>query len=72
MSITLPLKKMSAKEKIQVMESIWVDLCNTAGSKLSPDWHGTVLADRKAAVLAGEDEIIAWETAKQRIIDDLQ
>ena len=72
MSITLPLKKMSAEEKIQVMESIWDDLCGTAGSRLSPDWHGTVLADRKAAVLAGEDEIIDWETAKQKISIELQ
>ena len=67
MSITLPLKEMSAEEKIQVMESIWDDLCGTAGSTLSPDWHGHVLADRKAAVLAGKDEIIDWETAKQKI-----
>jgi hypothetical protein len=72
MSITLPLKKMSAEEKIQVMESIWVDLCETAGSTLSPDWHGNVLADRKAAALAGEDEILDWETAKQKIFEDLQ
>jgi hypothetical protein len=72
MSITLPLKKMSAEEKIQVMESIWVDLCDTAGSTLSPDWHGKVLADRKAAALAGEEEIIDWETAKQKILENLQ
>jgi len=60
MSITLPLNKMSAEEK------------NAAGSRLSPDWHGTVLADRKAAVLAGEDKIIDWETAKQKISEELQ
>jgi len=72
MPIRLPLKKISAEEKIQVMESIWVDLCYTAGSTLSPDWHGKVLADRKAAALAGEDEIIDWETAKQKILKDLQ
>lgn len=72
MSITLPLKKMSAQEKIQVMESIWTDLCDTAGSTLSPDWHGNVLADRKAAALAGEDEIIDWATAKRKIFKDLR
>ena len=72
MSITLPLKKMSAEEKIQVMESIWDDLCGTAGSLLSPGWHGNVLADRKAAIVAGEDEFIDWETAKQKIFEDLQ
>ena len=72
MSITLPLKEMSAEEKIQVMESIWVDLCDTAGSTLSPDWHGRVLADRKAAMFAGEEEILDWETAKQKVFEDLQ
>jgi hypothetical protein len=72
MSITLPLKKMSAEEKIRVMESIWVDLCDTAGSTLSPDWHGNVLADRQAAVLAGEDKPLDWETAKRKILEDLQ
>ena len=72
MSITLPLKKMSAEEKIQIMETIWADLCNTAGSRLSPDWHGKVLADRKVAALAGEDEILDWKTAKQKIFEDLQ
>jgi hypothetical protein len=72
MSITLPLKQMSAEEKIRIMESIWDDLCDTAGSTLSPDWHGSVLADRKAAVLAEEDEIIDWETAKRKISDELQ
>ena len=72
MSITLPLKKMSAEEKIQVMESLWDDLCGTAASTLSPDWHRNVLAERNAAVLAGEDEIIDWETAKKKISEDLQ
>ena len=72
MSITLPLKKMSVEEKIQVMESIWVDLCDTAGSTLSPDWHRDVLADRKLAALAGKDKILDWETAKQKIFEDPQ
>jgi hypothetical protein len=63
---------LSPEEKIRIMESIWDDLCDTAGSTLSPDWHGSVLADRKAAVLAGEDEIIDWETAKRKISDELQ
>ena len=72
MSITLPLKEMSVEEKIQVMESIWKDLCGTAGSELSPDWHRNILADREAAILAGEDEILGWEIAKKKISEELQ
>ncbi|MFT4824554.1 MAG: hypothetical protein ACJAUG_002666 [Halioglobus sp.] len=72
MSITLPLEKMSAEEKIQIMESIWLYLCVTAGSTLSPNWHRDVLADRKAAFHDGEDEVLHWETAKRKIFEDLQ
>ena len=63
---------MSAEEKIQVMESLWDDLCGTAGSALIPDWHRNVLAERETAVLAGEDEVIGWESAKKKIAENLQ
>ena len=72
MSITLPLKEMSAEEKIQVMESLWKDLCATAGSTLSPNWHQDVLFAREAAVQAGDMEIMDWEVAKQKISEDIQ
>ncbi len=72
MPITLPLQTMSVEEKIQVMESIWDDLCGTAGSTLTPDWHGSILTARKAAIAAGEDQILDWETAKKKISEDLQ
>ncbi len=72
MSITLPLEKMSAEEKIRVMESIWEDLCDTAASTITPDWHANLLAERKAALASGEDEVLDWQTAKNRISEDLQ
>ena len=72
MSITLPLKEMSAEEKIQVMESLWKDLCSTAGSTLSPNWHQDVLFAREAGVQAGDIEIMEWEAAKKKISEDIQ
>ena len=72
MSITLPLNEMSAEEKIQVMESLWKDLCATAGSTLSPNWHQDVLSAREAAVQAGDIEIMDWEAAKKKISEDIQ
>lgn len=72
MPITLPLQTMSVEEKLEVMESIWADLCGTAGSTLTPDWHAGVLASRDAALLAGKDEILDWEVAKKKIYEDLQ
>ena len=72
MPITLPLQTMSIEEKIEVMESLWDDLCGTAGSTLTPNWHGSILTARKAALQVGNDEILDWETAKKKISEDLQ
>ncbi len=72
MPIKLPLKEMSAEEKIQAMESLWADLCGTAGSTLSPDWHEDVLSNRSAAFKDGEDEILDWEVAKKKISEDVR
>ena len=72
MPITLPLQTMSVEAKIQVMESIWDNLCDTPGSALTPDWHGSILTARKAALKAGNDEVLDWETAKEKISQDIQ
>ena len=72
MSISLPLEKMSVEEKLRAMESLWDDLCDTAGSTLNPDWHEKVLAVRNTAVLAGEEDSCDWETAKRKIAEEIQ
>jgi hypothetical protein len=33
----------------------------------SPAWHGEVLAEREAALVRGEEEILDWKVAKARI-----
>jgi adenosylmethionine-8-amino-7-oxononanoate aminotransferase len=63
----LPLDKMSVTDKIQVMESIWEDLCTRADNVPSPSWHQEVLAEREAAIQAGEDGFEDWEVAKRSI-----
>ncbi len=65
MEITLALNKMSVEEKIQVMESIWEDLCKTPNSFTSPDWHQRVLSNRSEQAKKGKDEFTDWETAKK-------
>ena len=64
MEITLPLEKMSIDEKIQAMETIWDDLCQTAGSLSSPDWHRQVLQVRETGIKEGHEEFISLEKAK--------
>lgn len=72
MPFSIPLDKMSLEEKLQTMEAIWDDLCESAGSLRSPDWHKTILQERDDAVREGKDEFVAWETAKKDIQDQLK
>ena len=72
MPVSLPLETMSTEEKIEVMELLWADLVETAGSTLSPEWHGEVLAAREAAFASGDEESIEWEAMKQEIYEELK
>ena len=67
MSITIPLEKMSIEEKLQVMESIWDDLCNRADSIPSPSWHEEVLDEREEGIKRGDDKFVDWDTARKKI-----
>jgi len=67
MANTLPLEKMSVEEKLQVMESLWDDLCSKAGVMTSPASHDDVLAEREARHKHVVDEFEDWDTAKRNI-----
>lgn len=67
MGIALPLEKMSRKEKIQAMESLWDDLCRHAEKVPSPAWHGAMLEQREENLRVGEAEFSDWDAAKKRI-----
>ncbi len=71
MESTLPLDKMSLEEKLQAMESLWDDLCNTAGGISSPAWHEGVLAERLSMQERGEVKFEDWEAAKKKIKNKL-
>ena len=67
MSVAIPLDKMSRKEKIQAMESLWDDLCQHAKKVRSPEWHAAVLEQREESLRVGEAEFSEWDEAKKRI-----
>ncbi len=67
MDISLPLDKMSTSEKLRAMEALWQDLCEQAGSLISPDWHKKFLQERERELNNGNDEFIDWEQAKKDI-----
>ena len=37
----------------------------------SPDWHGDVLAERERLTSSGEEEFVAWDTAKKELREEL-
>ena len=67
MNITLPLKQMTIEEKLQAMEAIWDDLNQPEQEIQPPPWHGKALEAIAAAIDRGEANFDDWETAKQRI-----
>jgi hypothetical protein len=67
----IALNNMTIEEKIQTMETIWEDLCKTAESVISPEWHINILNEREEQIKSGKAEFINWETAKKNIRDSI-
>jgi hypothetical protein len=58
------LKSMSVDERLRMMESLWASFGQEDVSIASPDWHGDVLAQRKAKLESGEAKFVSLETLK--------
>lgn len=67
MPLKLPLKKMSVREKVAAMESIWEDLARTPRAVESPSWHQEILSERRGRLTERNGRFTDWETAKKRI-----
>lgn len=65
--ITLEIDKMSKAEKLQAMESLWVDLSKDETSIESFSWHGDVLKETEERVSSGSESPVDWATAKQEL-----
>lgn len=69
---TIAINNLSVAEKIVLMERLWDDLSRRPTDVASPDWHGDILADRRAAVLEGKTAFVEWDDAKTRLRERLQ
>jgi len=69
MSMNLPLKDMTLREKLAAMESLWDDLVRSPESVESPDWHKDTLDERRERVSEAKAHFVDWETAKKDIRD---
>ncbi len=67
MTKALNLSKMSRKEKLIAMESLWADLAGDESHFESPVWHGQVLKKTERLVKDGKAKFTNWDEAKKRI-----
>ena len=67
MATALPLNKMSQREKLAAMETLWEDLSRTPEAIESPTWHKEVLEARQQRVAEGKARYTDWEAAKAKI-----
>ena len=60
---TIDIEKMSATEKLRLMELLWRDISKEPDNVEVPDWHIKILEEREQAVAKGETEFIDFEEA---------
>ena len=65
MTTTIQIERMSREEKLQTMETIWTDLSKDNAGIESPVWHHDVLKETEVRIVAGQEQIADWTTAKR-------
>jgi hypothetical protein len=61
------ISQLTLPQKLDLLESIWMDLSRNKDTLESPAWHESILKDREAALTAGNATLSDWDKAKERI-----
>ena len=61
------VSRLSKAEQLQAMEWLWASLSKKAEAIESPEWHGEVLATRKAKVASGKAQFLTVAQVKERL-----
>ena len=61
------VSRLSKAERLQAMEWLWASLSKEQRDLESPEWHGEVLAARRAKADAGEAQFLSVEQLKERL-----
>jgi len=59
------LHKLSAVEKLKIIEALWGDLVGDEDNLPSPSWHETELIKTEKKLLSGDIEVLDWQQAKK-------
>ena len=58
---------MSVTERLQAIDQLWDSLYPHGDEIPSPDWHGDVLAERKARAQRGEAKFLTLDQLRARL-----
>ena len=61
------VSRLSWAEQLQAMEWLWASLSKKPEEIQSPEWHGEVLAARKAKAASGEAQFLSVSQLKERL-----
>ena len=61
------VKKLTLREKIQIMEAIWIDLRQHVDGLDAPKEHRDLLDSRRNRVAAGQASIRDWDEVKHSV-----
>jgi len=61
------LHKLSAVEKLKIIEALWGDLVGDEDDLSSPSWHETELIKTEKKFLSGDIEVLDWQQAKKEL-----
>lgn len=64
MPASLPISKMSRREKLIAMETLWTDLSKDDADVESPAWHGEALRETECLIKAGKAKFLDLDDAK--------
>ena len=60
------IEKMTVQERLTAMEQIWDSLCHEEVEPNSPDWHKTILAERKKIMDSPDAKFLTIEQLRER------
>lgn len=67
MDLLQNIKILPRIEKLKVMEFLWEELSANENEFKSPEWHKKTLKETELRAEAGEEELIDWRVAKQKL-----
>ena len=62
------IEKMSAAERLQIMEALWDTMCHEVKEPESPGWHQDVLAERRRRIESGEAKFYTLREAREKLL----